>query len=352
MLSHRALIANHEQLAEVQPPIIGPDDVVLLSVPLFHAYGLNSGLGAIAWHGARGVLAPRFEPGETLDLIGRHGVTVVGAVPQMFLAWTTAPDLAERMSSVRIAVSGAAPLNAADARRFEQAAGRPLHQGYGLTETAPVVTTSLASPVSKPGSIGRPIPRAEVKLVAGDGAEIARIGPDGVLLDRDEADDEFEDDASGSPGTDPGEIVVRGPNLFGGYWPDGQDGPDEEGWWATGDIAYADGDGDLFLVDRLGELVIVSGFNVYPHEVELVLAAYPGVAEAAVVGVPHPQTGQAVKAYVVREPGVPVTVADLRAHSERNLARFKCPAEIEFVPELPHSATGKVRKTLLREETA
>ena len=151
------------------------------------------------------------------------------------------------------------------------------------------------------------------------------------------------------PGTDPGEIVVRGANLFSGYWPDGAGGPDADGWWPTGDVAYADADGDLFLVDRLGELILVSGFNVYPHEVELVLTAHPGVAEAAVVGIPDPATGEAVTAYVVAVAGRSrSTAASCNAHCERNLARFKCPTVIEFVAELPHSAIGKVRKATLR----
>ena len=138
---------------------------------------------------------------------------------------------------------------------------------------------------------------------------------------------------------------MRGANLFSGYWPDGRDGPDADGWWATGDIAYADADGDLFLVDRRGELILVNGFNVYPREVELVLEAHPGVAEAAVIGVPHPYTGQTVKAFVVRTPGAEVTADEVLRHAERNLARFKCPTAVEFVAELPHSAIGKVRKT-------
>jgi long-chain acyl-CoA synthetase len=347
MLSHRALIANHHQVERVSPPIVEAGDVVLLALPLFHAFGLNSGLGAVAWHGACGVLAERFDPAESLRLIARHHVSVVAAVPQMYVAWSLLPDLGESLASVRVAVSGAAPLDASAARRFLEATRHPVFEGYGLTETAPVVTTALASPVPKTGSIGRPIPDMEVKLVGADGAEIARVGADG-LLDADQFDDDFDDDAGGVPGTDPGEIVVRGPNLFSGYWPDGAGGPDPEGWWATGDVAYADADGDLFLVDRLGELILVSGFNVYPREVELVLAGHPGVAEAAVVGIEHPYTGQAVKAYVVPAPGGAPPVEELIAHCERNLARFKCPGVIEFVPELTHSATGKVRKGMLR----
>jgi len=347
MLSHRALIANHRQVAAVNPPVVSPGDVVLLAVPLFHAFGLNSGLGAVAWHGACGVLAERFDPADVLRLIATHQVSVVVAVPQMYVAWSLLPELGETLTSVRVAVSGAAPLNGATARRFLEATRHPIFEGYGLTETAPVVTTALASPVPKSGSIGRPVPGVEIKLVTADGSEIARVGPDG-LVDADAYDD-FDDDAGGVPGTDPGEIVVRGPNLFSGYWPDGSGGPDAEGWWATGDVAYADADGDLFLVDRLGELILVSGFNVYPHEVELVLSGYPGVVEAAVVGVEHPYTGQAVKAFVVLAPGVSASVDDLIAHCERNLARFKCPGVIEFVAELPHSATGKVRKGSLRD---
>jgi long-chain acyl-CoA synthetase len=147
---------------------------------------------------------------------------------------------------------------------------------------------------------------------------------------------------------DAGELVVLVDNLFSVYWPERSGGPDGDGWWATGDVAYADEDGDLFIVDRLGELILVSGFNVYPHEIELVLAAHPAVVEAAALGVPHPYTGQTVKVVVVRRPGSQVTAEELIAHCERNLARFKCPTAVEFVDELPHSATGKIRKAALR----
>ncbi|WP_018347640.1 AMP-binding protein [Longispora albida] len=316
MLSHAALIANHEQLARVEPPIVRDDDVVLLGVPLFHAYGLNSGLGAVAYHGATGVLVDRFDPVGTLDLVRRYRVTAILGVPPMYVAWSLLPDVPLSCASVRIAVSGAAPLEASTAARFKAASDHTIFEGYGLTETAPVLTSTLVGGVPKPGSIGRPIPGVELKLVDIDG---------------DEAE----------PG-DPGEIVVRGANLFSGYWPDGRGGPDADGWWPTGDVAYADPEGDLFIVDRMGELILVSGFNVYPHEVELVLASHPAVEEAAVVGVPHPYTGQTVKAYVVTS--APVSVEELIRHCERGLARFKCPTAVEFVDSLPHSVTGKVRK--------
>jgi long-chain acyl-CoA synthetase len=259
----------------------------------------------------------------TLQLIAARHVSVVAGVPQMYVAWSLLPDLGEHLASVRVAVSGAAALDPATAQRFLDASRHPIFDGYGLTEAAPVVTTSLASPVPKTGSIGRPIPGVRLRLVAPDGSTV------------DTADR-------------PGEIRIRGANLFSGYWPDGAGGPGADGWWATGDIAQLDEDGDLFLVDRLGELILVSGFNVYPHEVELVLAAHPAVAEAAVVGVPHPYTGESVKAYAVLAGRSATTAEDLSAHCERNLAPFKCPAVIELVAELPHSATGKVHKGSLR----
>ncbi|MEV0454329.1 class I adenylate-forming enzyme family protein [Catellatospora methionotrophica] len=347
MLPHTALLANHRQLAAVEPPLVGPDDTVLLALPLFHAYGLNTGLGSVLFHGAAGVLLADFDPAGSAALIAEQRVTVVVGVPPMFLAWSTVPDIGERLRSVRLAVCGAAALEPAAAARFAVLTGHPVQVGYGLTETAPVLASTVAAPAAKPGSIGRPLPGVELRLVNRAGEDVWRGGePLGV-------DDEDDDDPDlampDSPGTDPGEIVARGENLFAGYWPDGRGGPDADGWWPTRDVAYADGDGDLFLVDRLGELILVSGFNVYPAEVEQVLLAHPGVAQAAVLGAPHPMTGQQVRAVVVPAPRAEVTAAELAAHCARNLARFKCPSEIEFADTLPYSVIGKVRKGLLRE---
>ncbi|MDI1460138.1 AMP-binding protein [Catellatospora sp. KI3] len=349
MLPHRALLANHRQLAAVEPPVLGADDTVLLALPLFHAYGLNTGLGSVLWHGATGVLVPDFDAAGTAAAIQAHRVTVVVGVPQMFLAWSALPDLRERLATVRLAVCGAAALEPAHAARFTQLTGVTVQVGYGLTETAPVLAATVAAPAAKPGSIGRPLPGVELRLVNGAGEDVWRGGS--ALLDDDD-DDDPDLAVPDSPGTDPGEVVVRGDNLFLGYWPDGRGGPDADGWWPTRDVAYADGDGDLFLVDRLGELILVSGFNVYPAEVEQVLLAHPGVAQAAVLAAPHPLTGQQVRAIVVprqRAGEAELTEAELAAHCARNLARFKCPARIEFAGQLPLSVIGKVRKSLLRE---
>ena len=200
-------------------------------------------------------------------------------------------------------------------------------RGYGLTEAAPVVTSTLCSRTPKPGSVGAALPGIELRLV---------------------------DEAGHAPdGADPGEILVRGANLFSGYWPDGTDGPDADGWYATGDVGFLDADGDLFLVDRLKELVIVSGFNVYPVEVEDVVTEVEGVAEAAVIGTPDPRTGEAVVAYVKARPGTTHSAEELetlvREHCAVRLARFKQPTEVHVVAELPHTGTGKVAKGRLRE---
>lgn len=326
MLPHRALLANLEQGARIEPPVITPDDVVLLVLPLFHVYGLNAVLGAVAREAATGVLCERFEPVETLAEIRRCAVTSVVGAPPMYVAWSMLPDIGDAFASVRLALSGAAPLPEQVQSRLLDLTGHHVFEGYGLTETAPVLASTLMSEVAKPASIGRPVPGVELRLVDGAGGDVE----DG----------------------DPGEIVVRGANLFTGYWPDGAGGPDADGWFATGDVAYLDQDGDLHLVDRRQELVLVSGFNVYPREVEDVLVTHPDVEEAAVLGIPHPYTGESVKALVVPVPGATPSADDLIAHCAQSLARFKCPTAVELVTQLPHSATGKVSKGRLRELSA
>ena len=344
MLTRAALAANHDQIARLEPRIVGPDDVLLLAVPFFHAYGLNTGLGTVARHAATGVLVDRFEPAGSLAAIERHGVTAVLGVPSMYVAWSRRESAGTSLARVRTAVCGAAPLDGPDAARIAAATGKNLIIGYGLTEAAPVLTTTAVSDRSKPGSIGRPLPGVSLLLRSADGTVLWRDGAAPAEADLAELDLSVEDVA----GTDPGEIVVRGANLFSGYWPDGHGGPDAEGWWGTGDIAYADADGDLVLVDRIGELILVNGFNVYPAEIERVLGDHPGVAEAAVVAVPDPDTGQVPYAYVVPAAGPPPSPADLIGYCATRLARFKVPATVELVGEIPHSATGKVRKSALR----
>ena len=320
MLSARALLANLEQILAVDPPVIGADDVLFLPLPMTHVFALNAGLGVALRAGATLVVADRFDPGATLEVMAAEGVTAVLGVPGQYTAWLAHPELRRGFAAVRFAMSGSATLGRGVVDGFA-AAGVVLHDGYGLTEAAPVVTVNAIGPGRehpKNGSIGRPLPGVEIQLRDSDGSEV----------DED----------------DPGRIFVRGPNLFSGYWPDGADGPDEEGWFGTGDIAFADADGDLHLVGRSTELVIVNGFNVYPAEVEAVLAAQPGVAEVAVVGVRHERSGEAVQAWVVPTPGAELDPEELLAAAARSLARFKLPERIHLVDALPHTVTGKIMK--------
>jgi long-chain acyl-CoA synthetase len=324
MLTHRALIANIEQAAQVEPPMIHGDDVVLGVLPLFHVYGLNAVLGGVLRHRAKLVLVEHFDPQGTLDLIDDEAVSVVPVAPPVFAYWLPEDQLRERLGPVRLMLSGSAPLPRELIEKFTDATGIPVHQGYGLTEASPIVTSTLCSEGLQNGSVGAALPGIEIQL---------------------------RDDLGHAPeGDDPGEIWIRGANVFSGYWPDGDDGPDPDGWWGTGDVGFLDSTGDLFLVDRLKDLVIVSGFNVYPVEVEEVIREAEGVAEAAVIGVEDAVTGEAVVAYVVPVPGADAAVvADaVRHHGEVRLARFKQPSRIEVVAELPLTVTGKVQKGRLR----
>jgi long-chain acyl-CoA synthetase len=337
MLTAAALRANQRQCLAMDPPPVRADDRVLVVLPLFHVYGLNAGFGLVAATGACAVLLPAFDPRASLEVVEREGVTAVPGAPPVYQAWLAVADAADgdgggdarlrrALSSVRVASSGAAPLPAATWRAMRDRAGVQVWEGYGLTEACPVVASTLATGRPKPACIGGPLPGVEVAL--------REVGGDGPGADA---------------GEGPGEIWVRGPNVFAGFWPDGADGPDDDGWLATGDLAHRDADGDLHLVDRRSDLVLVSGFNVYPAEVERVLDAHPAVAESAVIGVPDPRTGAAVVAVVVPAAGAEVDAAELRAHAAASLARYKVPTSVVVRPALPHSLTGKVSRARLRE---
>lgn len=319
MLTHRALIANVEQVASAQIPVAEPDDVVLVLLPLTHIYSLAGTLGAVVRAAATAVLVDGVDVVRALPLLPQYGVTNVPGAPALWAAWAASSDAVEMLDGLRIAFSGSAALPPEVQHRVHTLTGWYVHEGYGLTEAAPGVSSTVVSGKAKPGSVGQPFPGVEVRLVDDDGVEI--------------------DPADG----DPGEIWIRGDNLFSGYWPDGSGGPDSDGWYATGDVAFVDEEGDLHIVDRRKDVVIVSGFNVYPHEVETVLLQHPGVLEAAAVGVSDERTGEAVKAFVVlSDPSV--TTDELQSHAAERLARFKCPKVIEVVDDLPHSLTGKVAR--------
>jgi long-chain acyl-CoA synthetase len=324
MLTHGNLLANLEQMQDHPGRALTTADVSLGVLPMFHIFGLNVLLGLSLYAGASVVLVERFDPASALDTIRDHGVTLIAGAPPMFQSWATIEGAdAGAMETVRLAISGAAPLSPEIAAAFEARFGRPIFQGYGLTEASPTVTSSVIGGVSKPSSIGLPLPGIEVRLV----------------------DEEGEDALLG----DPGEIWVRGPNVFAGYWEDAaasERALTPDGWLRTGDVAVADDDGYLYIVDRVKDLVIVSGFNVYPAEVEDALLDHPGIEAVAVVGVSHPHTGETVKAFVVQAAGHHLEEDQVIEFCAGRLARYKCPTKVTFVPELPIGLGGK----LLRRE--
>jgi long-chain acyl-CoA synthetase len=326
MLTHGNLAANLDQMSRVPALREAEDDVVLLALPLFHIYALNVVLGLTLQEGATALLVERFDPAATLGLIRRHRVTVLFGAPTMFAAWLRAAEARDvDLSSVRLAVSGAAALPGQVLGAFRDRFGVTIWEGYGLTETAPALTTTALGDDARPDSIGLVLPGVDVRLVDEHGEDV-------------------------DPG-DPGEIVVRGPNVFAGYWgkPEETEAAFRDGWFRTGDVAYRDEDGYLHIVDRAKDLVIVSGFNVFPKEVEDVIVSHPSVAECTVVGVPDERTGEAVKAFVVPAAGVSVDAEEILEHCRARLARFKWPSEVEIVTELPKHITGKVLRRRLRE---
>ncbi|MFC4947388.1 AMP-binding protein [Pseudonocardia sp. GCM10023141] len=339
-LSHRAVLANREQTAALRPAPITPVDRVLLSLPLFHVFGLAAGFLQVCWAGATVVLTDRFDADHIADVLVEHRVSGLAGVPTMFRSLLDLPAarLREATAGVRLCTSGGAPLPRQWLAGFREATGLSVFEGYGLTECGPVLTTNPYGSEPKPGSVGRPLPGVELRLVDADGRPLDA----GADPDPDDIDEYVSD-----PAHDTGLVSVRGPNLFSGYWPDGAGGPDADGWFRTADVGFLDADGDLHLVDRSSDLVIVNGFNVYPREVEQVLAELPGIAEAAVVGVPDERAGEAVKAVLVRAAGAELTEEQVREHCVIRLARFKVPAVFEFVDVLPRTPTGKVARRQL-----
>lgn len=326
MLSHGNLRSNLEQVQAHPSRRVHADDVTLGVLPMFHIFGLNVMLDLALYAGGSILLVERFDPVSALDSIRDHRVTVVAGAPPMYQSWVTLADAdPAAFSTVRIAVSGAAALPVETAVAFEERYGVPVHQGYGLTEASPVVTSSVAGGRARHGSIGVPVPGLEVRLVDADGEDVL-------------AGDE-------------GEIWVRGPNVFKGYWGDAEATANvltPDGWLRTGDVAVVDEDGFLYLVDRVKDLIIVSGFNVYPAEVEDVLREHPGIAEVAVVGVAHPHSGETVKAFVVQAPGFHLEEDQVIEFCAGRLARYKCPTKVTFVDDLPVSTAGKVLRRELR----
>ena len=323
MLSHGNMVSNIKQVIGTDDSIHATD-IVYAVLPMFHIMGLNVVLGISLAVGATAVLVQRFDPTTALETIRDRKVTVVPGAPPMWVDFSMVDAPADAFATVRTALTGAAKMPEDAMRRLDERFGVKLAEGYGLTEASPIVTSSGGG-ARRPGSVGKVIDGVQMRIV-----------------------DEFGEDALDG---DTGEIWVSGPNVFQGYLDDPESTAKvltADGWLRTGDIGTTDSDGFVYLVDRAKDLIIVSGFNVFPAEVEEVLLAHTGVAQVGVIGVAHPHTGEAVKAFIVPERGVHLDEDELIAYCNGELARYKCPTKVLFVDELPRNISGKLlRRSLI-----
>ncbi len=317
-LTHAGLAGNAELTARTLLQA-GPGDVVMGCLPLFHVFGLTCGMNATIIAGGMLTLLPRFDPAKVMEIVARDKVTVFEGVPTMYAAMLHDPASAQAdTSSLRVCVSGGAAMPVEIMRSFEKAFGCIILEGYGLSETSPVASFNHPGKVRKPGSIGTPVVGVEMRVVDLDGAEL--------------------------PAGEIGEIVIRGQNVMKGYWgmPDATAEAITDGWFRTGDLAKVDSDGYFYIVDRKKDLIIRAGYNVYPREVEEVFYEHPAVAEAAVIGIPHPDLGEEIGAALKLKPGATATPAELREFVRERIAAYKYPRYVWLVPDLPKGPSGKI----------
>jgi long-chain acyl-CoA synthetase len=332
-LTHLNLTVNAAQSRAWTPTVPRGTAVVYAVLPMFHAYGLTLCLTFAMSMGSRLVLFPRFDPDLVLAVVKKRPATFLPAVPPIYERLTkAAKDKGVSLEGIEISISGAMPLSAAVVDPWEAATGGYLVEGYGLSETSPVLMANPVAPSRRAGTVGLPLPNTEVRVVDPENPEVDR--------------------RSGEAG----ELLVRGPQVFSGYWrkpeesaavfvPSTDDGAH---WFRTGDIVSIDADGFVSIVDRIKELIITGGFNVAPSEVEECLRDFPGIADAAVVGLPDGHSGEAVVAAVVLEPGAELDVEAARAYVRENLTPYKVPKRLVVVEELPKSLIGKVLRREVR----
>ena len=336
MLTHRNVVSNVQQIEAWYRDLEYGGEKILGAIPFFHVYGMTVAMLFSIYTGAELIVTP--DPRQTdlvLEILQREKITMYPGIPTMYTAIINHPKVDEAdLSSIKACLSGGMSLPVEIQRRFEQITGGKLAEGYGLTETSPVACANPINGMRKEGSIGLPVPSTEVTIVGLEPNE----------------DGKYEPVAAGEDG----ELVIRGPQVMKGYW----NRPDEtaaaiteEGWFHTGDIARMDEDGFFYIVDRKKDLIITSGYNVVPREVEEVLYMHEKVQEAVVAGVPDAVRGENVKAYIVLKAGQQSTPEEISEFCREHLAPYKVPRLVEFRDELPKSQVGKIlRRVLLEEE--
>lgn len=331
MLTHANLLGGLKQTMDLL--VEGSKDFpangkVVAVAPFFHIFGMTMVLLFGLRQGWNLLLVPRFRPDETMRLIKEEKPVMLAGVATLYAALHNYPEMEDYgLDEVLLYTSGGASVPVGLLRSFERRTGRRIYEGYGLSEGAPVsFNTYLRGSV--PGSIGVPIPGTDVRIV------------------------DLETGEGEVPVGEPGELLVRGPQVMKGYWgmPDETEATLRGGWLHTGDVVRMDEEGYLYVVDRKKEMINAAGFKVYPREVEEVFYSHPEVVEAVVVGVPDEYRGETVKAFVVKKEGSAVTEEDLISYCKQNLAPYKVPKILEFRDELPKSGVGKLLKRVLIEE--
>ncbi|ALE78794.1 AMP-dependent synthetase [Pseudonocardia sp. AL041005-10] len=324
----KGVVLDHANVAAMCGMVIagiglGADDHSLLVLPLFHVNGITVSVLSPLLAGGRTTIAGRFRAETFLDTVARVRPTYFSAVPAIYAMLTALPAREADTSSLRRVICGAAPMPVELVARFEERFRVPLVEGYGLSEGTCASTINPWDGLRKPGTVGLPLP----------GQRVALMDPEGRFVDH-----------------GPGEVVISGPNVMRGYLnlPEATAETIRDGWLHTGDVGRFDDDGYLVLVDRIKDMIIRGGENLYPQEIENALYAHPAVHEAAVVGAPDPVLGEIPVAHVVLRPGAAATPEDLTAHCAQRLARIKVPTRIGLVDTLPRNAVGKVDKPALR----
>jgi long-chain acyl-CoA synthetase len=333
MLTHKNLAYQIQQLEAWFPGFDKGAEIMLGALPIFHVFGMSVSMNFAIRMGWANVLVPKPQPEPLLEAISKFKVTFAPLVPTMYIGMLDHPDMAHTdLTSVKGCFSGSAPLPIDVINDFQEKTGAIIVEGFGLTESTPVTHVNPFNGNRKQGSIGIPIPNTECKIV--DIEDITREMPLG----------------------EPGELLMRGPQIMKGYLgkPDEtKKTMTEDGFLRTGDVATMDEDGYFYIVDRIKDMILSGGFNVYPRDIDEVLFEHPKILEACAIGIPHPKRGEAVKAFVILKEGKEMTAKEVIDYCGTKLAKYKLPVEIEFRQELPKSNVGKVlRKDLRIQEEA
>jgi long-chain acyl-CoA synthetase len=329
MLTHRNLVADVLQCVSWNCDAVRGQERMFAVLPFFHVYGMTVAMNEAIELGATIIMLPRFNVDEALEAINLYQPTRFPGVPTMYMAIMNHPRVNKYdISSIRVCSSGSAPMPIEAQRRFEELTGAKVSEGYGLTEASPVTHANPFNGKRKIGSIGLPRPDVDAKIV------------------------DLETGERDLPPGEAGELCIRGPQVMKGYW----NRPEEtrktlrNGWLYTGDIGRMDEEGYFYIVDRKKDMIICSGYNVYPREIEEVLYQHPKIAEVCIVGVPDPYRGETVKAFIILKEKEQAAPEEIIEYCQKNMAKYKAPTLVEFRKELPKSHVGKVLRKILREE--